>query len=403
MKVSEVFAGLEAPQVAPSSGLVDGLSLTLLQAAMNYFVKNNVSTDVQESAIKGAYKSLLDAFDMDLFDYDELDPDDINEAEKETTSAPIASNSTSDSLPAPAAVRAITTSSGPPPSATSVVPTPASALQSGKHMGNYKQLLNGDLDSVKTSNIIPRPPTPPRKRSREEEDDDDGVQMPPRKTRFAPPHSGQPSGSSSSTARRGERPRSRRPLADPTAFTTFWTIDENGRQPGQRPFNHFVPPPRSGPQGLRREGAFYHRSHYEIAWVPEFGDFNSPPMTYEETLPPWDPLFRRNNEVPSSTTTRIEAVVEPSSTTTVSAPISESPAPDPAVPVPSNPRSQTATPAPVPLAGSRSTRSSARIAARLTASAPVTPSRKRAVEDTEEPETSSAPKKRKLRRIPASC
>ncbi|KAG6825319.1 hypothetical protein H0H93_000853 [Arthromyces matolae] len=53
--------------------------------------------------------------------------------------------------------------------------------------------------------------------------------------------------------------------------------------PLQRPFNHS--PLRQNPSGLRRQGAFYHRSHYEIAWVPEFGDYDKPPMTVRDTLP----------------------------------------------------------------------------------------------------------------------
>ena len=53
-----------------------------------------------------------------------------------------------------------------------------------------------------------------------------------------------------------------------------------------RPFNHYAPlPPR--PNGIRRESAFYHKSHFEIAWVPEFGDMTAPPTTYEDALPPW--------------------------------------------------------------------------------------------------------------------
>lgn len=53
-----------------------------------------------------------------------------------------------------------------------------------------------------------------------------------------------------------------------------------------RPFNHYAPlQPRSN--GIRRESAFYHKSHFEIGWVPEFGDITAPPTTYEDALPSW--------------------------------------------------------------------------------------------------------------------
>jgi hypothetical protein len=60
------------------------------------------------------------------------------------------------------------------------------------------------------------------------------------------------------------------------------------------PFNHFPAAPSrpAAPRrGLRREHGFYHKSHYEIAWVPEFGDRDAPPRTVEDVLPPWDPSF----------------------------------------------------------------------------------------------------------------
>ncbi|KAF9466799.1 hypothetical protein BDZ94DRAFT_1319298 [Collybia nuda] len=50
-----------------------------------------------------------------------------------------------------------------------------------------------------------------------------------------------------------------------------------------RPFNHYAWIPRPTPQGLRREYAFNHKSHFELAWVPEFG--NVAPRTVEEALP----------------------------------------------------------------------------------------------------------------------
>jgi hypothetical protein len=59
------------------------------------------------------------------------------------------------------------------------------------------------------------------------------------------------------------------------------------------PFNHLPAPSRpvAPRRGLRREHGFYHKSHYEIAWVPEFGDRDAPPRTVEDVLPPWDPSF----------------------------------------------------------------------------------------------------------------
>lgn len=56
--------------------------------------------------------------------------------------------------------------------------------------------------------------------------------------------------------------------------------------PPRRPFNHFPPNLRRGRE-LQRENAFYHKSHYEIFHVPEFGDYNKPLMTFEEAMPPW--------------------------------------------------------------------------------------------------------------------
>ena len=65
------------------------------------------------------------------------------------------------------------------------------------------------------------------------------------------------------------------------------------------PFNHFPSAPRrleGTRRGLRREHGFYHKSHFEIAWVPEFGDRDAPPQTLEEVLPPWDPIFKPESE-----------------------------------------------------------------------------------------------------------
>lgn len=65
------------------------------------------------------------------------------------------------------------------------------------------------------------------------------------------------------------------------------------------PFNHFPSAPRrleGTRRGLRREHGFYHKSHFEIAWVPEFGDRDAPPQTLEEVLPSWDPMFRPESE-----------------------------------------------------------------------------------------------------------
>lgn len=53
--------------------------------------------------------------------------------------------------------------------------------------------------------------------------------------------------------------------------------------PSRRPFNHHPWAPRLTPQGLRREYAFNHKSHFEIAWLPEFG--YAIPRTVEEALP----------------------------------------------------------------------------------------------------------------------
>ncbi|KAG6844425.1 hypothetical protein H0H87_007027 [Tephrocybe sp. NHM501043] len=70
--------------------------------------------------------------------------------------------------------------------------------------------------------------------------------------------------------------------------TTFPSVNSKNGQPIP-PFNHFAKLPRRRPQGLRREYGFYHGSHFENAWVPEFGQYDRPPMTIEETLPPWHP------------------------------------------------------------------------------------------------------------------
>lgn len=65
------------------------------------------------------------------------------------------------------------------------------------------------------------------------------------------------------------------------------------------PFNHFPKLPRSRPQGLRREPAFYHKSHYEVAWTSAFGDYDSPPKTVAEAMPEW--LGRAPSPAPALT------------------------------------------------------------------------------------------------------
>ncbi|KAG6844423.1 hypothetical protein H0H87_007025 [Tephrocybe sp. NHM501043] len=79
--------------------------------------------------------------------------------------------------------------------------------------------------------------------------------------------------------------------------TTFPFVNSKNGQPIP-PFNHFAKLPRRHPQGLRREYGFYHGSHFENAWMPEFGQYDRPPMTIEETLSPWHP-----NAAASSTST----------------------------------------------------------------------------------------------------
>ncbi|KAF8231576.1 hypothetical protein L208DRAFT_59967 [Tricholoma matsutake] len=78
------------------------------------------------------------------------------------------------------------------------------------------------------------------------------------------------------------------------------------------PFNHFPPTPR--PEGtrraLRREHGFYHKSHYEIAWVPEFGDRDTPPQTLEEVLPPWYPVLTRDAGASSRSATQGSSLPE---------------------------------------------------------------------------------------------
>ncbi|KAG5649572.1 hypothetical protein H0H81_003050 [Sphagnurus paluster] len=73
-------------------------------------------------------------------------------------------------------------------------------------------------------------------------------------------------------------------LEKPTAHPPTLTP---ARRPPSPPFNHFAHLPRPRPRGLRREHAFYHRSHYENAWVPEFGPYDAPPKTVQEAMPEW--------------------------------------------------------------------------------------------------------------------
>ncbi|KAF8063395.1 hypothetical protein FPV67DRAFT_1506383 [Lyophyllum atratum] len=96
------------------------------------------------------------------------------------------------------------------------------------------------------------------------------------------------------------RTRSRAPTPGPSARprsgVRFYTLPAGSRTPlpsssshriASRPFNHYPTPPRSRAQALRREPAFYHKSHYEVGWVPEFGAFDRPPQTVAEATPEW--------------------------------------------------------------------------------------------------------------------
>ncbi|KAG6919665.1 hypothetical protein DXG01_002607 [Tephrocybe rancida] len=58
--------------------------------------------------------------------------------------------------------------------------------------------------------------------------------------------------------------------------------------PPQSPSNYTTTPPRRlRSQALQREDNFYHRSNFDVAHVPEFGDINDPPGSMIKALPPW--------------------------------------------------------------------------------------------------------------------
>ncbi|GLB42665.1 hypothetical protein LshimejAT787_1201140 [Lyophyllum shimeji] len=92
---------------------------------------------------------------------------------------------------------------------------------------------------------------------------------------------------SEETPSRHTRTRSRLPSPPPPPLPPAFPLRTPIHRTPSAPFNHFPKLPRPRPRGLRREPAFYHKSHYAVAWVPEFGDYDRPPRSADEAMPAW--------------------------------------------------------------------------------------------------------------------
>ncbi|KAF5375899.1 hypothetical protein D9615_008220 [Tricholomella constricta] len=146
-----------------------------------------------------------------------------------------------------------------------------------KGIGKEPDPAPSDTKSPKRNHIIIIPAATKRLR----QDDLAGEAGPSRRTRSRP----SASASTNSFIRNGVRYHLSRRCGSKEHASPSPLPSVPGPAREAPPFNHFPKLPRSRPQGLRREPAFYHKSHYEVAWVPEFGDYNSPPQTSDEAMP----------------------------------------------------------------------------------------------------------------------